>query len=282
MLKIGFIDYYLDEWHANNYPAWIKEQSGGEMEVAYAYGHIDSPIGGMTTNAWCEKYGIQRCATIEELIEKSDRLIVLSPDNCEMHEELCRLPMSSGKLTYVDKTFAPDYPAAKRIFDAAQQGGTPCYSTSALRFAEEYADVDPAGVCAVNCWGPSGFETYSIHQLEPLMMLMKAPARRVMYLPGEGWYSLMVEFADGRFGSISGYDGGSPFLTNIALKNGSRLIEVKSDFFQPFIANLVDFFRTGEPKVPAQETLMIMAVRGAGLLAQQHPGEWVEVEAVSD
>lgn len=72
MLKIGFIDYYLDEWHANNYPAWIKEQSGGEMEVAYAYGHIDSPIGGMTTNAWCEKYGIQRCATIEELIEKSD------------------------------------------------------------------------------------------------------------------------------------------------------------------------------------------------------------------
>lgn len=162
MLKIGFIDYYLDEWHANNYPAWIKEQSGGEMEVAYAYGHIDSPIGGMTTNAWCEKYGIQRCATIEELIEKSDRLIVLSPDNCEMHEELCRLPMSSGKLTYVDKTFAPDYPAAKRIFDAAQQGGTPCYSTSALRFAEEYADVDPAGVCAVNCWGPSGFETYSI------------------------------------------------------------------------------------------------------------------------
>lgn len=47
---------------------------------------------------------------------------MLSPDNCEMHEELCRLPMSSGKLTYVDKTFAPDYPAAKRIFDAAQAG----------------------------------------------------------------------------------------------------------------------------------------------------------------
>ena len=24
MIKVGFIDYYLDEWHANNYPAWIK------------------------------------------------------------------------------------------------------------------------------------------------------------------------------------------------------------------------------------------------------------------
>ena len=103
-----------------------------------------------------------------------------------------------------------------------------------------------------------------------------------MYLPGEGWYSLTVEFEDGRFGSISGYESGSPFMTNIALKNGSRLIEVKSDFFQPFIANLVDFFRTGEPKVPARETLRIMAVRGAGLLAQKCPGEWVAVEAVSD
>ena len=46
IVKIGFVDYYLDEWHANNYPALIKEVSGGEMEVAYAYGHIDSPIGG--------------------------------------------------------------------------------------------------------------------------------------------------------------------------------------------------------------------------------------------
>lgn len=25
MKKIGFIDYYLSEWHANNYPIWIKE-----------------------------------------------------------------------------------------------------------------------------------------------------------------------------------------------------------------------------------------------------------------
>ena len=23
MKKIGFIDYYISEWHANNYPKWI-------------------------------------------------------------------------------------------------------------------------------------------------------------------------------------------------------------------------------------------------------------------
>ena len=88
MLKIGFIDYYLDEWHANSYPKMIRDAVGDKLEVAYAYGQIASPITGMTTQQWCEKYGITMCDTIEELIEKSDCLVVLSPDNCEMHEQL--------------------------------------------------------------------------------------------------------------------------------------------------------------------------------------------------
>ena len=27
MKKIGFIDFFLDEWHANNYPKWIRQAS---------------------------------------------------------------------------------------------------------------------------------------------------------------------------------------------------------------------------------------------------------------
>ncbi len=42
MKKVGFIDYFLDELHANKYPALIKQFSDGEFESAYAYGHIDS------------------------------------------------------------------------------------------------------------------------------------------------------------------------------------------------------------------------------------------------
>ena len=30
MKKIGFIDYYLDEWHANNYPEMIAEQEAAD------------------------------------------------------------------------------------------------------------------------------------------------------------------------------------------------------------------------------------------------------------
>ena len=49
MKTVGFIDYYLDEFHANHYPQWLKEASGGELEVKYAYGKITSPLTGMTS-----------------------------------------------------------------------------------------------------------------------------------------------------------------------------------------------------------------------------------------
>ena len=87
MRKIGFIDYYLDEWHANNYPAWIKEHSSGEQVVAYAYAYREPPFAGMSSAEWAKKQGVELVPTIDALIEKSDCIVVLSPDNSEMHYE---------------------------------------------------------------------------------------------------------------------------------------------------------------------------------------------------
>ena len=274
-MKIGFIDYYLDEWHANNYPAWIKEASGGEMEVTLAYGLIDGPDGRRTNAKWCADFGIQQAASIEEVVENCDAIVVLSPDNCEMHEQLCQIPLRSKKPVYVDKTFAPDYETAKRIFDVAEESGTPCYSTSALRFASEYAGIED--VKAIASWGPNDFEIYSIHQMEPIMMLMQADPKRVMYMPGEKWYTLTIEFVDGRVATMTGYQQGSPFMMNIAAESGAKLIEVKSDFFHEFIVNLVEFFRDPSKIVPHEDTLRIMAVRGAGLKAIEAPGTWINI-----
>ena len=142
----------------------IREASGGQMTVAFAYAVIDSPLGGLTTGQWCERQGIARCRSVEELIEKSDALIVLSPDNCEQHEGLCQLPLRSGKPCFVDKTFTPDGATARRLFDIARAHGTPCFSSSALRFAQEYQGL--SGVRQLVSLGGS-VETYVIHQLEP-------------------------------------------------------------------------------------------------------------------
>ena len=44
MKTIGFIDYFLNEWHANEYPAMIKaynEKNGTDYQVKYAWAEID-------------------------------------------------------------------------------------------------------------------------------------------------------------------------------------------------------------------------------------------------
>ena len=89
--KIGFVDLYISEWHANNYPGWmakINEQLGYDFEIAYAWAEIDtSPNDGVTTAEWCEKFGAEKCDTIEELCEKSDMIVILAPSNPEKHLE---------------------------------------------------------------------------------------------------------------------------------------------------------------------------------------------------
>ena len=283
-MKVGFIDYYLDEWHANHYPQWFRDASNGAVEVAYAFAEIDSPKGGRTTAEWCAQYGIAQCATIEEIIEKSDALVILSPDNCERHELLSRLPLMSGKPCYIDKTFTPDLAMAKRIFAHADAYHTPCCSCSALRYAEEYQAVDPDDVLSINAWGPGvgdpmGYEIYSIHQLEPVLMLMRAkPTRVMMTVSAPKSYLLVMAFADGRYASISGSVGGAPFEMNVTGKTQNHVITAKSDYFGAMIQMLVRFLQTGVCEVPHEDTLAIMATREAGLRALEHPGEWIAVE----
>ena len=76
MKSIGFADYYISEWHANHYPEWIRkasEELGYDFEVKYAWAEKDvSDVDGKTTDDWCREYGVEKCATLKEMCEKSD------------------------------------------------------------------------------------------------------------------------------------------------------------------------------------------------------------------
>ena len=280
MKKVGFIDYYLDEWHANNYPQFIKTCSNGEFEVCFAYGKIDSPNGGMTNKEWSEKYNISLLGTVEEVIEKSDVLMVLSPDNPEKHEELCDVPLKSGKLVYIDKTFAPTRDAAIRIFNKADKYGTKCYSSSALGFSKELDNTDITAADSVYSEGPGEFEMYIIHQLEMIVRLMNVPAKRVMYTGTKVHPSAVIEFSDGRICHlIQRNDKNWSFkYTVINKENNAETIEIKSDYFKLFIDSLIEFFRTGEIKVSHDRTITVISIREALIKASIKPFEWVEIE----
>lgn len=281
MKKIGFIDYYLNEWHADNYPAWIKELSGGEYQVCYAYAYRQPPegMGRKSNEEWAAGQGIELPGRIEDVIAKSDCLVVLSPDNPEMHEKLCELPLKSGKRTYVDKTFAPDKASALRIFANADAHGTPCYSSSALRFASELDAIDVGSIYKIDSEGPGRLEIYSIHQLEPIVRLMNSRAKRLMYLGDEKHPSMILEFEDGRYAQMIQRDDEKSTFRMTVINGGNKAVhyEIKSDFFKLFIKEMIRFFDTGIIPVSHEQTVDVIAAREVAIRASREPFVWFDV-----
>ena len=277
MKKIGFIDYFLHEWHADNIPTWIDEASNGEMKVCYAWGEIDSPReGGLTNKEWAEKHGVELCSSQEEVIEKSDYIVVLSPDNAERHVDLCKLSLVSGKPVYVDKTFAVGLDDAKQIVNNAKN--TPFYTCSALRYDADLIAAQKTDIEVVDSRGPGIFDVYAIHMIEPLQMLM-GKAKRVLALGCANKPTLVYDFGGTRRAVLSFFDHNVGFSTAVRYKDGSDMVlPFTSEYFKAFAKEMVKFFETGEPPVSVEDTIEIMSMLGAARKAVSNCGTWVDVE----
>jgi hypothetical protein len=282
MKKIGFIDYFLDEWHANNYPQWIADpRHGGRYEVAYAWAAMDKP-GGLTTKEWCGRFGAGQANSPEELIEKSDCIVVLSPDNPEQHEALAAPALKSGKPVYVDKTFAMTLAEAHRMAALADRHSTPMYSTSALRYATELDWLKDNGfakpdVAFASARGPGVFQNYSIHQLEMIVTAMGTGAKRAVAHGTKNAPVVVYEYEDGRC-SIVNHLPWSGFSLAVQDECGAGAeLRVEGNFWDGFVDALLHFFDTGLPPVPMAETVEAVAMVEAGMKALLNPGEWVAV-----
>ncbi len=271
MKTIGFVDYFLSEWHANNYPNWISELTD-EFCVKYAWAEeYVSPYDGVNTDDWCEKYGAEKCESIAELCEKSDYIIVLSPDNPEKHLGYAREVFKCGKTVYMDKTFAPNAREAAEIFSLAKQYGVKFFSTSALRYADELEKVE--GTKNLITTGAGGsLETYVIHQIEMAVKTIKAEPMAVKAERQGEQKMWTIAFSDGsRWTGIY-----SPFLPfSVCGDNGYST--VTSKFFPKLMADIINFFKTGETSFDIDETLKAMRIRDGILNACSMPGDWLNV-----
>ena len=277
MKKIGYVDYYLNEWHANSYPELFKTVAGDKMEVAYAYAEIDAP-NGVTTKEWGEKYGIEIVNSIEKLVELSDYIIVLAPDNPETHVRLTEIPLKSGKPVYIDKTFALKTDEAKAIFKNAEEHNTPCYSSSALYFSDELSEIKKDGIKKLTSFGGGHFEIYLVHQVEQVVALMGCDVKRVMYNGNDLFPSILIEFSDERYAEVNFYNG-QGFNMTIGYEGGtSSKLEVKKDFWPNCIKAMADFFENPVPPVSHEQTLTVVSIIEAGIKAKDTPFEWVNIK----
>ncbi|MFA6714953.1 MAG: Gfo/Idh/MocA family oxidoreductase [Victivallaceae bacterium] len=282
MKKIGFIDYFIDEWHANNYPAWIREASlKDRFEIALAWEEF-TPEDKKPLNEWCGEMNIVQASSIEQVVDECDCICVLSPDNSERHEDLADLALRSGKPVYVDKTFAPSLAAAKRMFAKAKEFGTPLMSSSALRYAPELenaqAEINGQTINSMLTVGGGGsFEIYAIHQLEMLVKLLGTGAARVLQSTNGISHSMLIDYADQRRGAFNFIPGQGFQITAQYGEAKSIHVGQMTDFFPCFIEAMLKFFDSGISLIPESETLEIAALIEAGTAALRQPGVWVDV-----
>lgn len=280
--KIGFIDLFIDEWHANNYPKWIRESKyADDFELHMAWEQTTKP-GLRPLEKWCADFNVTPASSQEQLIEECDGIIVLAPSNPEVHEELGRLALQSGKPVYMDKPFAPDRATAERIFACADKHNTPLFSSSALRFSNELAELksgmfkDEKIQLVGTTGGGSSYWEYCIHQIEMIVTLMGVGATRLMQTTGGANKHVVIEYADGRIAHVN-YAPCFPETLMVAGDKSSTIVHQCSNFFPTLLDTILKFFNDRIVPIPQAETLEVAGIVGQSVAAQSCPNVWFDL-----
>jgi predicted house-cleaning noncanonical NTP pyrophosphatase (MazG superfamily) len=280
MKTIGLIDYYISEWHANKYPKWIKEicdESGEDFVIKYGYAEeYVSKVDGKNTDEWCKEFGVEKCESIQELCEKADYILVLSPSNPEKHLGYAQEVLKYKKNTYIDKTFAPDYATAKEIFDIAEKCGTKFFSSSALRYSDELtALINSQAV--ITFGGGSNIDEYIIHQIEMLVKTINDTPKAVRVEQQANQYVVSVEFESGKKGTML-FSEALGFSVCVDNANGTPVYKkMESDFFKNLLKDILRFYKTGEVSFDVNQTLSVMKIREAVIVGKTKLGEWIQL-----
>lgn len=279
MKAIGLVDYFIDEWHSNNYIVWIRElceKKGYELAVKYAWAETDAYEGKLSTDAWCAQKGIEKCHTLEELCCKSDYIMILAPANPEKHLPYAETVLKYGKNTYIDKTFAPCADEAAAIFALGETYATNFFSTSALRYAEELEDCKRATAMTLRGGGRS-FEEYIIHQIEMMVKTMGIGAECVKVFSSGSQKMCVVKYADGRCCFLE-YAPTNSFGVIAEDGNGNTVNKsITSPFFVNLLERILTFFLDGELPFEKAQTMEVIRIRDALLKAVQTADTWINL-----
>lgn len=260
--RIGFVDYDLDNFHANVFLAAFRNElkaRGFAVTGCMAMKELEG-------HAWAEKNGVPYFADPAALDEAVDAYAVLAPSNPETHVALCHRVLPFGKPTYVDKTFAPDLATAHEIFTLADRHGAPIQTSSALRYTNVQRYVHEVGRDSVRhmvAWGGgSSFDEYAIHPTELVVSCMGAQAESVTRRGMGDQSQLLVNFSGGRTAVINVYaNTDTPFAASVTTATATRLIEVDtSHLFVDMACAILDFYEAGRPTIDRAESLAIRRI----------------------
>jgi hypothetical protein len=237
-----------------------------------------------------QKYGVEIVESIDALLEKVDVVFLESVDG-RPHLAQARPVLKAHKPVFIDKPVAGTLADAIAIFELAKETGTPCFSSSSLRFSPGIAAMrtNPRVGEVIGCdaYGPCHLEEhhpdlfwYGIHGVEALFTIMGTGCQSVTRIQTEGTDVVAGVWNGGRVGTFRGLrKGASDYGATVF---GSKGIAPSGGYagYQPLVVEICRFFRSGTSPVSPDETLEIFAFMEAADESKRQGGKPVTIESV--
>ena len=161
MIRIGAIG--VDTSHLPEFTRRLAEMNdagtfGGRVTAMLDVGDHGWPDADQVAEwqATAAGFGVEHAATMDELLDQVDAVMVLAIDG-NRHLELATAPLLRGLATYVDKPLTCDLDQARELLRLSRDSGARCYSASSLRFAPELGAIPReamGGLVAIDAFGP--------------------------------------------------------------------------------------------------------------------------------
>jgi predicted dehydrogenase len=219
----------------------------------------------------------------EELIGKVDGVLVCDDRSME-HAAKAEVFLRAGVPTFIDKPLGKDSAPAEKIAGLVRETGTPCFSSSALRFARERDEAAEAmeglgEVKMVSLTCPGELVGYGIHVAEVAVSLLGTEIESVSN-QGQGPHNivharyrngtdLLLQISEEYAHSFDLYmkGTGGTFQTRIA---------DAQYFYSAMLGAFVEMVRTGKPPVPLDETLVVIRLLDLAGKSKREGGGWIE------
>jgi hypothetical protein len=208
--------------------------------------------------------GVEVIDDLEDMIARVDAVLLETNDG-RPHLAQALPVLRAGKPLFIDKPVAGSLADAIAIYRLAEHFGTPCFSSSSLRFGTGTQQVRSGAIGAVSgcdVFSPCALEPthpdlfwYGIHGCEALFTVMGSGCRQVTRLPTRDGEFVAGVWEGDRVGTFRGLRGGKPGYGGTAFGATGNAAVGGSAGYRPLLVEIVRFFETDTPPVPPEETL---------------------------
>ena len=281
-LRIGIIG--LDTSHVIAFTKVLNDPTdpdhvpGGKVVAAFKGGSPDVPASATRVDKFTaelrDQFQVQVVEDIASLCKLVDAVLLESVDG-RVHLNQVKEVFRAHKPVFIDKPMAASFTDAREISRLGRESGTPWFSSSSLRFAAEYqqarTDAALGAILGVESYGPASLEPtnpglfwYGIHAVEGLYTMMGPGCESVTTSSNKDFDVVVGVWKDGRLGTVRGLRKGKEDYGLLVFgEKAVKCIPTLDVSYVPLLRQIIRFFQTGQPPVPNDETLEIMAFMDA-------------------